>query len=236
MEALITASGKGTRLWPLTATVPKTLVKVLNKPILDYILDYLNKAGIEDRKITVTVGYRYEKIIEYSYLRPIKYIISHRLESMAHVVAAASHLMSGPFVLVEGDTIQPADAILDSYKVFKDLKLSVLFHCPTENKNLLNKIISLEEHQYLFKKERVEREKRGNEYIKYTAIFYDPKALQEVEEYVPQTDEKFKNTNLAELISQSGGAVRCLLTNHWSIGINTPEQLKDAENTLRQYI
>lgn len=92
MEALITASGKGTRLRPLTATIPKTLVKVRNKPILDYILDYLNEAGIEDRKITITAGYRYEKLLDYLSSKPIKHIISYQTESMAHVVAVASVL------------------------------------------------------------------------------------------------------------------------------------------------
>ncbi len=47
MRALLLAAGLGTRLRPLTLTVPKCLVPIHGKPLLDYWLDHLFAAGIE---------------------------------------------------------------------------------------------------------------------------------------------------------------------------------------------
>ncbi len=46
MKVLILAAGYATRLYPLTLDTPKPLLKLRNKPIIDYILDRLN--GLED--------------------------------------------------------------------------------------------------------------------------------------------------------------------------------------------
>jgi len=47
MRALLLAGGLGTRLRPLTDTVPKCLVEIGGKPLLDYWLDLLFSAGVE---------------------------------------------------------------------------------------------------------------------------------------------------------------------------------------------
>ena len=47
MRALLLAAGRGTRLRPMTDTVPKCLVLVHGRPLLDYWLELLFDAGIE---------------------------------------------------------------------------------------------------------------------------------------------------------------------------------------------
>ncbi len=61
--AILMASGMGTRMRPLTETIPKPLVKVAGKPMVETILDGLTKRGID--KIVVVTGYLGE---QFSYL------------------------------------------------------------------------------------------------------------------------------------------------------------------------
>ena len=55
MKAVVLAGGKGTRLRPYTAVLPKPLVPVDDTPILEIILGQLSRAGITD--VTITVGH-----------------------------------------------------------------------------------------------------------------------------------------------------------------------------------
>jgi bifunctional UDP-N-acetylglucosamine pyrophosphorylase/glucosamine-1-phosphate N-acetyltransferase len=52
------AAGKGERMWPLTSTRPKPLVEVLCKPLLEYHVEALKKAGI--KKVVLAVHYQEE--------------------------------------------------------------------------------------------------------------------------------------------------------------------------------
>ena len=54
-RAVFLAAGKGTRMAPLTDTVPKPLVKVHGKPIITTLLDAVMMAGIEE--IYIVRGY-----------------------------------------------------------------------------------------------------------------------------------------------------------------------------------
>lgn len=60
VDAVLMAGGKGERLRPLTDSLPKPLLKVGDKPIIDYNVDRLIKFGIEN--IHVTVNYLAEQI------------------------------------------------------------------------------------------------------------------------------------------------------------------------------
>jgi histidinol-phosphate phosphatase family protein len=51
VKALLLAGGLGTRLRPLTDTVPKCLVPVAGRPLLDYWVDRLDEAGIREARI-----------------------------------------------------------------------------------------------------------------------------------------------------------------------------------------
>ncbi len=48
MQALILAGGKGTRLRPLTTTVPKPVMPLAGRPFLSFMLDWLRGHGVDD--------------------------------------------------------------------------------------------------------------------------------------------------------------------------------------------
>ena len=63
MKAIIMAGGQGTRLRSISEDLPKPMVPVLGKPILEYQIEELKKSGIDD--IVIMTGYKAERIREY---------------------------------------------------------------------------------------------------------------------------------------------------------------------------
>jgi len=61
--AMILAGGRGTRLLPLTETVPKPMVPVAGRPLLDRIVTHLVGFGLT--RIVLSVGYLGDQIVEY---------------------------------------------------------------------------------------------------------------------------------------------------------------------------
>src|ERR1700742_3467650 len=57
MRPIIIGAGRGSRLGPETAEIPKTLVEVMGRPMLDWILEALGAAGIRKKDIVFVCGY-----------------------------------------------------------------------------------------------------------------------------------------------------------------------------------
>jgi glucose-1-phosphate thymidylyltransferase len=110
--AIIPAAGVGTRLRPHTYTLPKVLLHVAGKPMLDHILDDLPELGIE--KIVLIVGYMGDKVVEYvRRAHPelqVEYVDQPERLGLGHAVSlAAPHSGDQPLLIVLGDTIFEAD-------------------------------------------------------------------------------------------------------------------------------
>ena len=63
MKAMIFAAGLGTRLKPLTNTMPKALVPILKKPLLEHVIEKLKGAGFDE--IIINIHHFGEQIIEF---------------------------------------------------------------------------------------------------------------------------------------------------------------------------
>ncbi|AFL94625.1 putative mannose-1-phosphate guanylyltransferase [Thermococcus cleftensis] len=63
MKAVILAGGRGTRLLPLTVYRPKPMIPFFNRPLMEYVLQSLIKAGVDE--VYVLVGYLKERIMDY---------------------------------------------------------------------------------------------------------------------------------------------------------------------------
>jgi mannose-1-phosphate guanylyltransferase len=62
-KGMILAAGQGTRVRPLTRDLPKPMVPILGKPVMEYLIEHLARHGITE--IMVNVAYHHHKIEEY---------------------------------------------------------------------------------------------------------------------------------------------------------------------------
>jgi mannose-1-phosphate guanylyltransferase len=63
MKAMILAAGKGTRVRPLTHLVPKPMIPVLGRPVMEYLIDLLRQHGVE--QVMVNTSYKAPQIEDY---------------------------------------------------------------------------------------------------------------------------------------------------------------------------
>ena len=62
-KGMILAAGQGTRVRPLTRDLPKPMVPILGKPVMEYLIQHLARHGITE--IMVNVAYHHHKIEQY---------------------------------------------------------------------------------------------------------------------------------------------------------------------------
>ncbi len=107
-HAMVLAAGLGTRMRPVTDAMPKPLVPVAGKPLLDHVLDKLADAGVDDA--VVNVHYFAEQIEHHLTGRRAPRITisderSQLLNTGGGVRAALRFLGTAPFFLLNSDTL-----------------------------------------------------------------------------------------------------------------------------------
>jgi len=99
--ALILAAGEGTRMMPLTATKPKPLLPVAGRPMIEWSIEALKKAGVSE--IHVLVGSNEEKLR--AALKGVKFIKQEKREGTASAVGCAEGHIKEPFICMNGDLV-----------------------------------------------------------------------------------------------------------------------------------
>jgi UDP-N-acetylglucosamine diphosphorylase / glucose-1-phosphate thymidylyltransferase / UDP-N-acetylgalactosamine diphosphorylase / glucosamine-1-phosphate N-acetyltransferase / galactosamine-1-phosphate N-acetyltransferase len=120
-KAVLLAAGRGTRMRELTADLPKPMIEVRGKPVLQHIVEGLRDAGV--RRFLIIVGYRAEAVQNFfgdgsRYRIDIQYAAQVTQDGTGRVVDLARGFVSdSPFVLAYGDIlVDPAN-----YKRIVDL-------------------------------------------------------------------------------------------------------------------
>ena len=108
MIAVIMAGGKGTRIQSINKEVPKPMITILNKPILEYEIEVLKNQGIKD--IILVVGYLKEVITGYfkngeKFGVNISYIEENEPLGTAGALYYLKNELNEDFLLLNGDIL-----------------------------------------------------------------------------------------------------------------------------------
>jgi len=113
MKALILAGGRGKRLRPLTDKIPKSLIPINKKPLIQYTINYLKKFGINE--IIICSGYKSKQIQNFlkkkkNFGCKIEYSVEKNpLGTAGAIKNAIKNLSDESFLVINGDIITNID-------------------------------------------------------------------------------------------------------------------------------
>ena len=122
MKAVLLAAGEGVRLLPITATRPKHLIKLGGKPILQFCLEAVKNAGIDN--VVIVTHYMGDSIRQYFGTGEklglhISYVEQKAVLGTGNAAAVAEPYVDDDFVLIYGDLLFGKDAVKDALQSFE---------------------------------------------------------------------------------------------------------------------
>ena len=124
MKAIILAGGKATRLRPLSCNTTKSMVPVLNHPLLEHLIGYLRKHDVKD--IILTLSYMSEQVMDYfgdgsKFGVKIDYLLEDSPLGSAGAAKNAEEFLDSSFIVFNGD-------------IFTDLDLTAMVNLHSDRK------------------------------------------------------------------------------------------------------
>jgi mannose-1-phosphate guanylyltransferase len=112
MQALILAGGEGTRLRPLTSTVPKPVVPLVDRPFIAFMLDWLRGHGVDD--VVMSCGHLASGVRSVlgdgaSVGMRLRYIEEPRPLGTGGALKFAEDMLDERFLMLNGDTLSDLD-------------------------------------------------------------------------------------------------------------------------------
>lgn len=113
MQVIIPLAGKGTRLRPHTHLVPKPMLKVAGRPVMDWVMERLD--GLDVHELIFITGHLKEQVEQYArakYQYPARFIEQKVQDGTAGAVNLARPFVSEPVLIIFVDTVFEADLTL----------------------------------------------------------------------------------------------------------------------------
>lgn len=178
--AIILAGGLGTRLKPLTNTIPKSLIPLKNKPLLQHIIENFRKYGIKN--IILSVGYKAEQIEEYfgdgeRFGVKISYSRESSPLGTGGAISKAAEGLNQPFFLQWGDNLLDIDWEKVEKEFFQGKSPVIMVLTPREDVENFG-VAKLEDKKVLSFIEKPKRENAPSNLINAGAFMIDPLVLE----------------------------------------------------------
>ncbi|MEM3086827.1 MAG: sugar phosphate nucleotidyltransferase [Halobacteria archaeon] len=111
-QAILLAAGRGTRMWPLSATRPKPLIPVASRPLLVHLLDSLEGAGLREAVVVVPPGDAVRRALGPRRGRVrIRYAVEKRPLGTGHALLQARRMAAQRFLVLNGDAWAPPEEL-----------------------------------------------------------------------------------------------------------------------------
>lgn len=228
LQGVIMAGGKGERLMPLTADTPKPLLKVGNKPIIQYNIDLLQLYGI--RNIFITVNYLAANMKTYIQESGQSDHI-HLVDENAPLgtigsLSLAKSLLTRDILLMNSDLLTNID-LEDFYFHFIEQNADIAVACIPYNVEIPYGVMETEHHEI-----RGVKEKPTYTYYSNAGIYLIKK---EMLEHIPDNERLDATTFIEQAIAAGKKVVSFPLLSYW-LDIGKHEDFQKAQTDVIQLL
>lgn len=234
MEAVILAAGQGKRLRPITEHIPKAMVLVNEKPMLQIILDQLRTVGVT--RATIVVHYKKEKIITYFGKQyngiTLNYAEQDAMTGDAHAILCAKpYVKEDKFILVACDNLFPTTHIK---KILNHNSDGVMSACNVSTEQAKRMGVLFTEAGKVTK--IIEKSPNPPSTLANAYLHYMPKAAFDA---IPHIDAgaggEFRFVDAIQHMINNGKTITYQELDTW-LDIGTPEQLEEAQKLAKNIL
>ena len=226
MQAVILAGGQGKRLEPLTLDIPKAMVSIRGKPIIELIVEQLKEVGIKE--ITIIVNYLKDKVINYlgdgsKFDIKINYAAQKEMNGDADALSYAEpYITQDKFIAIACDSLFPTahlnkfqkkdcDGVMTVFKVKDARRFGVIL---SEGDKVTQ----------IFEKSPDPPSNLAN-----TSIYYLPKEIfSAIKRTEPDTTGEIRIVHAIQNLINEGKIFKYEVVDGW-LDIGTHEQLEEAQ-------
>jgi glucose-1-phosphate thymidylyltransferase len=237
MKGIILHGGHGTRLRPLTHTGPKQLLPIANKPMSQYALEDLKKAGIKE--IGIIVGDVYpEKVKEYygtgeKFGVKITYIYQDQPKGISHAIRLCKDFIGNDrFIVYLGDNVLRKD-LTDYTKKFESSDSdAMILLCEVDDPQRFG-IAELDEENPGKIKKIMEKPKDPPSNLAVIGIYFlTPKIFDIIDNLKPSWRGELEITDALDMLMNQGNKIEYDTVTGWWKDTGTPEDIIHANKLV----
>ena len=234
-RAVILAAGRGTRMRDLTTELPKPMIEVRGKPVLQHIVEGLRDAGA--RRFLIIVGYHAEMVRKFfgdgrHHNVDIEYAMQTVQDGTGRVVNLARNFTGGsPFILSYGDIlISPV-----SYKRVVDLPdncEAIITVTGGEDVSKGGAVFVNDQMELVDLREKTKPGEPSSPWYNAGLYAFRPSILEFIARLEPSPRGEYELTDAIRDLAQSGKKVQAIeLSGEWA-DVRDPEVLAKLNQTL----
>jgi len=236
LKGIILHGGHGYRLRPLTHTGPKQLLPIANKPMSQYALEDLKKAGIKD--IVIIIGdVSPNKVQEYygdgkKFGVNVSYISQDKPRGISHAIRLCKDFINDDkFVVYLGDNVLRKDLLGYVKKFQSSTTDAMILLCEVDEPSRFG-IAELDKNNKTIK-EIVEKPKNPTSNLAVIGVYFlTPKIFDIIKILKPSWRDELEITDALQLLMDEGNTIEYDIVTGWWKDTGTPEDILHANRLI----
>ena len=241
MKGIIPAAGRGTRLEPITLAIPKELLMVGDKAIIEYVIDAMKQINVTN--ITIVVGWRKNAILDYLGSGErlgvnLTYVVQDKRDGLAKAVYAGKYINHDePFLVVLGDNFfYPKTFLKDISEFHKNKNADATIGVTEIEDPTRHGIIKTGEDNKII--DLVEKPNKADAPSKLGCIgiyIFNSEIFKAIEKTKPGVNNEYQLTDAIKILVEQNKKVYYKEIKGTHIDIGTPSDLKKANSFLLKH-